>query len=376
MLVGYMGQKDNRNNLPSWVPDWSALVYDEEVRRSKVAIHLYDACKGSKLTCWTSPEAFWISACKDILSMARHSKQKSLGRKLTKYLWSLDLIDFGPPVSHWGDFQENIFEPNWSGWWRDFDERHPCAPQPAGLHTPAIYSGTVKILSNQFPNLVYETIRSSSYVEWRRRFMPADCLHLTSSFGHAPWNSRWESQIPQAFPEEINTEVLRTLVFDLKYVFGQFERLDDSDEVHLRRWWATKISPVSQDYDDILGFDYVLSLMASKRRLFMTQGGRFGWGPDDLASGDHIFILPGGKTPYILRAADGQIDSKVLSAAQLIGSCYLQGAMDGQQAGVLPFCSRETQVINEDYVDQLRNMVLHFHPSRVQVVKAAAFNGR
>ncbi|KAI1765011.1 hypothetical protein GGR53DRAFT_491775 [Hypoxylon sp. FL1150] len=60
ILTGELGRK-NRSDLPSWVPDWSAIIDDEEVQRSRIINRLYDPSKGFGITCWTSPKSFWES---------------------------------------------------------------------------------------------------------------------------------------------------------------------------------------------------------------------------------------------------------------------------------------------------------------------------
>jgi hypothetical protein len=49
IFCGDLGRK-NRRDLPSWVPDWSATVDDQEIRRANPSIiDMYDSCRGSKV---------------------------------------------------------------------------------------------------------------------------------------------------------------------------------------------------------------------------------------------------------------------------------------------------------------------------------------
>jgi hypothetical protein len=62
------------------------------------------------------------------------------------------------------------------------------------------------------------------------------------------------------------------------------------------------------------------------RTLFVTRQGRLGIGPYSMLSSDHVVILKGGKTPYILRKRN---DHHIL-----VGECYVHGIMHGEAFGV------------------------------------------
>ncbi|KAI4861031.1 heterokaryon incompatibility protein-domain-containing protein [Hypoxylon rubiginosum] len=59
------------------------------------------------------------------------------------------------------------------------------------------------------------------------------------------------------------------------------------------------------------------------RRLYLTTNGYLGFGPISLAEGDSIWLLKGGKMPFILRKATA-------NQYRLIGETYLHGAMHGE----------------------------------------------
>lgn len=65
------------------------------------------------------------------------------------------------------------------------------------------------------------------------------------------------------------------------------------------------------------------------RRLFATDRGYIGLGPPEMQDGDHVYILSGGKVPYILRPVSGPR----LRTLELVGDCYLHGIMYGEAAG-------------------------------------------
>ncbi len=60
------------------------------------------------------------------------------------------------------------------------------------------------------------------------------------------------------------------------------------------------------------------------RRLFRTRYGTFGLGPEVSRTGDEVWILAGGETPYILRRMDS-------GNYQLVGEAYVHGIMFGRR---------------------------------------------
>jgi hypothetical protein len=59
------------------------------------------------------------------------------------------------------------------------------------------------------------------------------------------------------------------------------------------------------------------------RVLFFTENGFLGLGPSSMRVGDRIYILQGGKVPYVLRTQDS-------GASSLVGECYVHGIMMGE----------------------------------------------
>ena len=58
------------------------------------------------------------------------------------------------------------------------------------------------------------------------------------------------------------------------------------------------------------------------RKMFQTKAGYLGLGPRMLQQGDLVFILFGGKTPYLLRPNG--------TGYKLVGECYVDGMMRGE----------------------------------------------
>lgn len=62
---------------------------------------------------------------------------------------------------------------------------------------------------------------------------------------------------------------------------------------------------------------------AKYRRLFVTPSDYLGFGPHSLAEDDEVWLLVGGKTPFVLRRADE-------GRYRLVGEAYIHGAMFGE----------------------------------------------
>jgi hypothetical protein len=69
-----------------------------------------------------------------------------------------------------------------------------------------------------------------------------------------------------------------------------------------------------------------------KRTFFLTGEGYMGLGPHSMSVDDLVYLLIGGKTPFILRSANdrtvGRLGTKLCH--QLIGDCYVHGIMHGE----------------------------------------------
>jgi hypothetical protein len=73
-------------------------------------------------------------------------------------------------------------------------------------------------------------------------------------------------------------------------------------------------------------FEEAVSGPWSHRYLFRTQQRHIGLGPDSLQPGDCVWVLSGGRLPFILR----QIDANDESRYELVGEAYVHGVMYGE----------------------------------------------
>lgn len=71
-------------------------------------------------------------------------------------------------------------------------------------------------------------------------------------------------------------------------------------------------------------WDYQITLFIDKRRLFLTIDGLLCLGPEQVRSGDEVWIVPGSRVPVVLRKTmDG-------NSYNLIGETYVHGIMCGE----------------------------------------------
>ena len=81
-----------------------------------------------------------------------------------------------------------------------------------------------------------------------------------------------------------------------------------------------------RDHNDMLSF------YLNTRWFFQTEDGYFGLGPIDMAAGDVVCVLAGGKVPFVLRAIDETCEACKSDQLcyQLKGFAYVHGVMDGE----------------------------------------------
>lgn len=88
------------------------------------------------------------------------------------------------------------------------------------------------------------------------------------------------------------------------------------------------------------GIDITIRSATVRRTFFITDRGYIGLGPAKIHVGDHVYILLGGQTPFILREAGSRNVPRIPSRRRLgyverncfevIGGSYIHGLMDGE----------------------------------------------
>ncbi|KAK8108523.1 hypothetical protein PG984_014324 [Apiospora sp. TS-2023a] len=338
-LCGDLGRK-NRSDLPSWTADWSAMVHDSDEVRIRM-LEKYKACGDQKAIAMMSPLSLrdWIVFC---LKMGHNQ------------LWL-------PP---WAKAVFKLLAP-----WKP----HRPEPRYGTLKSTGIYKFLLKTDSNQSAlqsdspakqvvEMFYEHPTGGRLCGFARRVGTVQRVNEPVYEPIGPniiiQNIKWIADM-QNLPkkdEHLRTEYgmtlssARSLVFDMKYVEGQYHRLQERDLEALSRWadHITQPPDVTEDQtshpevDSDTGFDVVFKTLAARRKTFRANNGSIGWGPLDTQPGDGVFVLPGGRTPFVLRSAADQHGVEVL---QLVGDCFLEGAMDGKWAIVGPQGHQEQFVL-------------------------------
>ncbi|KAI1455192.1 heterokaryon incompatibility protein-domain-containing protein [Annulohypoxylon moriforme] len=321
VLYSNFGTKST-NDLPSWVPDWGSLVQNEGIAHKKRVYKLYNACKGLKFQCWSSIRHDWDLFFADIDHDAAPDTRNSIVNFFGQLRWLRSEYPSRPyGVEERKETWESILTP-----------RHHH------LQIPASYAGRIVAFSDQFLGNVDIRTLGALCSQWRSE-ISTNPLTWISEFG----------------TPHLDMPTLRSLVFDLD---GLHHRLDGDSEIDLLKWWyenQTSDKPQPERFPS--RFTSNLNVMSYGRRLFMTETGNIGWGPEGLKRDDQIFVLPGGRTPFIIRGVD-RLEGK--STGQLIGDCYLQGAMDGQLIDNDIPADKQTFIIKEniafEYEDNLNRV--------------------
>jgi hypothetical protein len=69
--------------------------------------------------------------------------------------------------------------------------------------------------------------------------------------------------------------------------------------------------------------------VATLSRRLMLGGGLIGLGPAATAVGDEVFLLTGGRTPFVLRRHEDTNRAVPGPKFEIIGDCYVSGWMNG-----------------------------------------------
>ncbi|KAK1590175.1 heterokaryon incompatibility protein [Colletotrichum navitas] len=92
------------------------------------------------------------------------------------------------------------------------------------------------------------------------------------------------------------------------------------------------------EVEEIRWIEDTVRTMTAGHRLFITELGQVGVGPESMCMGDEVYILEGGLMPYILRGYTGSLEFLPYQTGRLdnlgnvrrttmVGSCYADGAM-------------------------------------------------
>ena len=91
------------------------------------------------------------------------------------------------------------------------------------------------------------------------------------------------------------------------------------------------------------GYVYFRSILSATygRALFVTERGEYGLSDPNVHSGDEVWVLHGGRTPFVLRPrSSGEFDESATGFI-FVNECYLGGVMDGEALNLTDYQSTE-----------------------------------
>ncbi|KAK2014376.1 heterokaryon incompatibility protein [Colletotrichum eremochloae] len=121
------------------------------------------------------------------------------------------------------------------------------------------------------------------------------------------------------------------------------------------------------EVEEIQWIEDTIRTMAAGHRLFITELGQVGVGPESMRPGDEVYILEGGLMPYILRSYTGSLEFLPHQTGRfdnlgnvrrttMVGSCYAEGTMHwGREAGELEDDPRDIEHLDSKLRRRLYN---------------------
>jgi hypothetical protein len=152
----------------------------------------------------------------------------------------------------------------------------------------------------------------------------------------------------------------RTLINDIYIGIGELRRRCQTKDHRAHLEWLHELENSTSSYwesDLANSFHISFTEACIGRRFFVTKKGYFGIGPAELEEGDEIYIIAGGKHPFVLRP----LPEPQSYTFELVGDCYVHGIMDGEAVSdhVSGRESVEESGGEEFYADQASDPDLH-----------------
>ena len=358
VLAGDLGRKD-RQDLPSWVPDWSA-AYDDLDRRRAENTGDYRATDESLVYVQDETHAEFGGICRHlrITRNQLYAKPKPITRgdyvkRFNDILGTSDWVASLHPRAV-GDLELKegqylrAIEKDYAA--RSIavrlQNRGSGVISLAGLHVDRIAIVGATALSD---DVLLSSIRS-----W---------ILLLEAYFHG---KKSISELGDAFRRMICADTVRTR--SDKNGFTS-RRVSSHDHGQIATWILQGFDSHTKDYPEAADFfrwkrwenlfqdlgdlssymspqpispsiDAAIRSATVRRTLFITDKGYIGLGPTKLRVGDHLGILLGGQSSFILREAGTRALHKLPSQPRLgqirrrcfsmRGDCYTHGLMDGE----------------------------------------------
>ncbi|KAF4827235.1 Heterokaryon incompatibility protein 6, OR allele [Colletotrichum tropicale] len=218
---------------------------------------------------------------------------------------------------------------------------------PGGYRSPRWLSSTeetqlsywvlVRFLASSFANY---WPRKESYSEddimiWDKHLQEdEECsLRISECIGDPPlfWTISSQAEIPASDDD---------LSLPLFTFTSDFNLRTDQQDVKSTRTWQEDESWVED----------TIRAVASGSRLFVTSKGQLGLGPEKTRTGDAVCILEGGLMPHVLRKRSEK------RGVTMVGTCYVEGLMHwGGEAGYHANNARDTEGLEHKLRRRLRD---------------------
>jgi hypothetical protein len=188
-------------------------------------------------------------------------------------------------------------------------------------------------------NAMYDPLNDDLLKLWMR------CRLLFDTLGRGSWTTS-RPGIPYGMSDHgmLTRERIRSLFNFINddNNFSEDLMLHASDAPREDAPWLQFVQQVSKRISEHYGGDIDLNLHSRKRlipalddsimaatlnRRLIVGEKYIGLGPSDARIGDKLFLLQGGKTPFVLRPKDPRAYPN--TEFEVVGDCYIQGMMDG-----------------------------------------------
>ncbi|KAI0410239.1 heterokaryon incompatibility protein-domain-containing protein [Xylaria grammica] len=331
-----------RSDLPSWVPDWSA-TFDESDRIRADLVDLYNACSGTVSIIGSNQhhilEGYNIDHVRLSLLGTSYELIYEGMLELTQSLETVtESVNLLPQCIAFGlrSYKTGASEPIQKLCEKLIGFCHPEGRRGV-TSLMDVYLGTSELGS------IYLGMPAKSIGKVAQVFEPLYSSNDMNAVSKTiiAWAEGVRLLVPwEQADHDKRVAFVTTLVSGIKKTANGFERLSAGDIPALMDWFKKRIlektTPALElepGVESLDSFTEVLRISTNNRRFFISDDGAMGLGPKTMRKLDEIYILPGGKVPFVLRDACPQRDSSIRSGPpyefRLLGGCFLQGVMDG-----------------------------------------------
>jgi len=344
ILTGDLGRK-NRQDLPSWAVDWSATSDDVDRRRAEDTEN-YNASAGVAVRVHSSGEDTIDEVSKFLNKL--ETKLRTEGVTVPPSASHCERFTLLLSSSEWEKYclyeelpgsQRNNFEclqaiEHYLAirgdllWVRELDSVLDCPGlykgQVVGIGDACFSHDDLDTLVQNWAKVIqyYSGTDSSTalYQSLEEAFLRALCADLAYPGGDASGSQRCRATEEDL--EDIVTWILRS---------GGFSGPK-------RLWKRLSSRQVAMGFcSNVLAS---IGAATFRRRIFFTDKGFVGTGPAGIQRGDALYLLVGGRAPFILRksgkckvplvSSRRQLVTMERNCYELIGDCYVHGLMDGE----------------------------------------------